>query len=538
MRKTTWIQIVAAAALLSAAEASAQVITAGDQAPLELTLERMVELGLRDSYRVRHLQLEVERTRSLLSAERAGLKSRVSLTVAAPEFQKISDNKWNSTLQRNELVREDTRRFQMDLSVRQPVILFGYPTNGVLSLNNRVYRYTQVDGDLRDTTFYNRYFIAYDQPLFQPNRMKNDLEEAELNLEKAELRYKSDVVAAIDDLATDYFDLVSDAFRRDRANEFARDLTMAIEAVREVVATAPVRAGDLDLLKVELANAHEAESQAANNLRNREQTIKERLQLPAGTPVSLQSGLDVVPVKVDVGEAIRLASTLTPRMRQLNIATRENEIRLDETKGNNAFRMNLGLTYGREVQDPRFQSLWSDPRNSYTVAVNATVPIWDWGERKHRIQAQQFSLDRATLSEQQTLSEIETEVRNLVASLDDFGRRTKTMLDTLTLAHELTETTVSRYRSGEVGLSDLMQALSRESTTASNLLNTFQGYQRTLRRLKEVTFFDFEAGLPIVERFKIAPVRGVAQEPASQMPTNPTSETSKAPGIANRIHRP
>jgi len=538
MRKTTWIQIVAAAALLSAAEASAQVITAGDQAPLELTLERMVELGLRDSYRVRHLQLEVERTRSLLSAERAGLKSRVSLTVAAPEFQKISDNKWNSTLQRNELVREDTRRFQMDLSVRQPVILFGYPTNGVLSLNNRVYRYTQVDGDLRDTTFYNRYFIAYDQPLFQPNRMKNDLEEAELNLEKAELRYKSDVVAAIDDLATDYFDLVSDAFRRDRANEFARDLTMAIEAVREVVATAPVRAGDLDLLKVELANAHEAESQAANNLRNREQTIKERLQLPAGTPVSLQSGLDVVPVKVDVGEAIRLASTLTPRMRQLNIATRENEIRLDETKGNNAFRMNLGLTYGREVQDPRFQSLWSDPRNSYTVAVNATVPIWDWGERKHRIQAQQFSLDRATLSEQQTLSEIETEVRNLVASLDDFGRRTKTMLDTLTLAHELTETTVSRYRSGEVGLSDLMQALSRESTTASNLLNTFQGYQRTLRRLKEVTFFDFEAGLPIVERFKIAPVRGVAQEPASQIPTSPTSATSKAPGIANRIHRP
>ncbi len=505
MRQLICVQALALVGALVAGDVSAQVVAPEGQPPVELTLDRMVSLGLRDSFRVRHLQLEVERTRSLLTAERAGLKSRVSLNIAAPQFQAISDNKWNSTLQRNELVREDTRRFQMDLSVRQPVILFGYPTNGVLSLNNRVYRYTQVNDDGRDTTFYNRYFVAYDQPLFQPNRMKNDLEEAELNLEKAELRYKSDVIAAVDDLATDYFDLVSDAFRRDRANEFARDLTLAMAAVREVVANAPTRAGDLDLLQVELANAREAESQAASNLRTREQTIKQRLQLPAAALVSVRSALDVVPVKVDVTEAIRLASTLTPRMRQLSIATRENEIRLAETKGNNAFRMNLEATYGREVQDPRFQNLWSEPSNSYTVEVNATVPIWDWGERKHRVQAQQYSLDRANLSEEQTLSEIETEVRNLVASLDDFGRRSRTMLDTLTLAHELTETTVSRYRSGDVGLSDLMQALSRESTTASNLLNAFQGYQRTLRRLKEVTFFDFEAGMPLVERFNIAP---------------------------------
>jgi outer membrane protein TolC len=499
-----YLRIVAVAALVVCARpAAAQVLTTGATQPLNLTLERMVELGLRDSYRVRQLQLEVERTRSLLSAERAGLKSRVSLNISAPQFQAISDNKWNSVLQRNELVREDTRRFQADLSIRQPVILFGYPTNGVLSLNNRVYRYTQVDGEERDTTFYNRYFIAYDQPLFQPNRMKNDLEEAELDLEKAELRYRADVVGAIDDLSQDYFDLVADAFRRDRANEFARDLTLAMEAVREVVANTPGRAGDLDLLQVELANAREAESQSANNLRNREQTIKQRLQLPAATSVAVDADLELTPIQVDPEEAVRLASKLTPRVRQLTIATRENEIRLDETRGNGAFRMNLGVTYGREVQDPRFQNLWTDPRNSYTVEVNATVPIWDWGERRHRIQAQQFSLDRAKLSEEQTLSELETEVRNLAASLEDFGRRTQTMLETLRLAHELTETTVTRYRAGEVGLSDLMQALSREATTGNNLLNAYQGYQRTLRRLKEVTFFDFEAGLPIVERFNI-----------------------------------
>ncbi len=63
-----------------------------------------------------------------------------------------------------------------------------------------------------------------------------------------------------------------------------------------------------------------------------------------------------------------------------------------------AFRMNLGLTYGREVQDPVFRRLWAEPRNSYTVIVSATVPIFDRGERRLRVQAQQHSVQRARLS--------------------------------------------------------------------------------------------------------------------------------------------
>jgi outer membrane protein TolC len=472
--------------------------------PVELTLERMVELGLRDSYRVRQLQLEVERTRSLLQAEQAGLKSRVSLNISAPQFQAISDNKWNSTLQRNELVREDTRRYQMDLSVRQPVILFGYPTNGVLSLNNRVYRYTQIDGEDRDTNFYNRYFIAYDQPLFQPNRMKNDLEEARLNLEKAELKYQSDVVAVIDDLATDYYDLVSDAYKREAAEAFMEDLDAAHGAAREVVAKTPTRSSESELLQVELANAREAVSQMVSNLRNREETIKQRLQLPNGTVVSVKPNLDVTPVTVDPEEAVRLATQSTPRVRTLAIGTRENEIRLDETRGNNAFRMNLGITYGREVQDPRFQNLWQDPRNSYTVEVNATVPIWDWGQRRHQIQAQQFSLDRAKLSEEQVRSEIETDIRNLVTTLQDYSKRLVTMQETLTLARQLTSSSLARYRAGELGLVELLQAITRESTTSTNYLNAFMGYSRTLRRINEVTFHDFERGVSVVERFGVS----------------------------------
>ena len=97
--------ITAVLALLVLSAASRPLDAQVQDHELELTLELMVELGLRDSYRVRQLQLEVERTRSLLRAQQARLKSRVDLQLATPEFQAITDYKWNSTLQRDELIQ-------------------------------------------------------------------------------------------------------------------------------------------------------------------------------------------------------------------------------------------------------------------------------------------------------------------------------------------------------------------------------------------------------------------------------------------------
>ncbi len=489
-----------------------QLPGAGGQT-IELTLERMVELGLRDSYRVRQLKLEVERTRSLLKAAQAGLKSRVDLNIAAPEFQAISENKWISELQRNELIAENTRRFQTDLSIRQPVILFGFPTNGTLSLNNRVYRYTQIDGDEYDVRYYNRYFLGYDQPLFQPNEMKNDLEEAQLDLEGSELSYQDDVVEMIDELAGDYFELLEDAQRQELAADVVRDLEAAATAARDIIAASPARAIELDQLRVELANAREDYNQSGSSLRLQTENLKQQLRLPAATTLTIRPTLEVRPVVVEPTRAIELARTLAPRLRQLAIQLRENEIRLDETKGQDGFRMNVGFTYGREMQDPLFRNLMQEPRNSYTVDVTARVPLWDWGQRRHRIQAQEHSLERVQLSIEEAQSDIETRVRSQVRSLEEYRQRLVNMQENRELASKTTESTLERYRAGEVTLVDLLQTIDREASTSENFLDAFMGYQQTLRQLKELTYYDFEHNMPLVERFAVTAGTAPAASP-------------------------
>ena|GEM_PF-3433298 len=73
------------------------------------TRDRAVELALRNSYQVRQLRLNIKRNTRRLEAERANLKSKVYLDFQAPEFQAISDYKWNSEQQKYETIKENTR---------------------------------------------------------------------------------------------------------------------------------------------------------------------------------------------------------------------------------------------------------------------------------------------------------------------------------------------------------------------------------------------------------------------------------------------
>lgn len=494
---------------LALAVAVAMAAPAQGQTPadtVELTLERMVELGLGDSYRVRQLRLGVERRRALLRAQQADLRSRVYLNIATPEFRAISDEKWNSDLGRNEIIYTNTRLWELDLSVRQPVMLLGYPTNGYLSLNNRVYRYSQL-GDKDEVNYYNRYFVAYEQPFFQPNAMKNNLEGARLALESAELDYLDDVVSVIDDLADDYYDLFEDAFQIRVADDRVEALEQVGQIAGEMAEQSPARSVDVDQLEVELANAREQAQQARSSFRLQAADIKQRLRLEPSDSIVLEPVVEVRPVAVDVDRAIRLAKTLVPRMREIEISRRRGEINLEETKGRNSFRLNVALSYGREMQDPRFQELWGEPRNSYTVRVNGYVPIWDWGARRNRVEAQEYSIQQTDLRMEEAHTQIETNVRGVVRNLAEFEERALNMESNLELARRNTAAALTRYRAGEASLLDVIQTINQQAATTVNFLDAYLGYRSSLMRLQELTYYDFEYDASLLERFDIDPSR-------------------------------
>ena len=493
-----WIGAALVASLALGAPLAAQ------RTPVEMTLERMVDLSLSNSFRIQNLNLSIERTRHRLSAEEARLRSNVSLNLSAPQFESSADPRWNSTLGRDEIIHETTRRWEGNLSIRKPLILFGYPTNGYLSLNNRVYRYVQINNDgARDLRYYNRYFVRYTQPLFQPNSLKNDLEEAQLDLEDSELDFYDDVVEIVDDLSDDYFELFEDAYDRVINETLVANLRLAVAAAEDVAQADLQRGIDVDQARVELANAEQQLEESLSDFRIQAASLKTRLNLAESDSITLSPVIMVNPVRIDVEQATQFALQLTPRMRQLDIQYRQNELNLDQTKGRNSFRVNLNFSYGRENQDPRFGAIFGSPTNTYSVDVNASIPIWDGGERSARIRSSEISVRQTALrieeAETQIISNVENEVRNVT----EFQNRALSMEENLDLASGLAASTLDLYIEGSASIFDVLQTFRTEAATAENLLDAYLGWRSSLLRIQRTTYYDFELGLPVLERYGV-----------------------------------
>jgi len=483
----------------------------GDAAPqardaqvIDLTLERMVQMSLSSSYDVRRLNLEIQRDQLNLRAYQARLKSSVDMDLTVPAFSLTSEPKWNSDLGRNEIIQENTRRWEGELSIRQPVILFGYPTNGYLSFNNRMYRYNQIsDEGVEDVNYYNRYYIRYTQPLFQPNRLKNDLEQAELSLESTELEFYGDVVDIVGEVSEDYFDLFEEHYQRNINRALVENLERALEIALELAAADTTRAMEVSQVQVELANARERVQSSESSIRLEAASVKRSLGLADSDSIAIDPVARLAPVPIDMDQAVRLAMELTPRMRELDISLRNSEIRLEETRSRGGFRMDLSMSYGRERRDEIFDKIWVDPDNSYTVNLEAYVPIWDWGERKNRIAASRIGIDQTRLRIEEAETQIVSNVRNEVLNVQDRENRTMAMQENLALARGVTEASFQRYSEGSITAVDLMLSLRREADTAENFLQAYLGWRDSLRQLQQLTYWDFERQMPVLEHFGV-----------------------------------
>jgi outer membrane protein TolC len=503
---------------------------AGGAQVVDLTLERMVDLTLSRSYQIRRLNLEIQRDQFNLHAERARLKSSVDLDLTVPAFRLTSEPKWNSDLQRDEIVQENTRRWEGELSVRQPLILFGYPTNGYFSFNNRMYRYNQIDDDgIEDVRYYNRYYLSYTQPLFQPNGLKNDLEQAEMSLEGTQLEFYEDVVNIVDNVAGDYYDLFEERVIQDIYTDLANNLQRALEMAQTMAEGDPARAIEVDQIQIELANALENIQSAESSYRLDAASVKRDLGLADTDSIAVDPQFILQPVPIDMDEAIQYAMELTPRMRQLGMSLRNSEIRLEDTKSRGGFRMDLNMSYGRERMDEEASNLWVDPDNSYTVNVNAYVPVWDWGERKARIASSEIGIQQSHLRMEEAELQIVSNVRNEVLNVLDREARTLAMSENLELAREVSETSFQRYEDGAISALDLILSLRREADTAENFLEAYLGWRGSLRRVQEMTFFDFERGVPVLERFRV-------QDRLPQNGLLGSVETLPNPGNQGRNH--
>ena len=473
---------------------------------IHLSLDSAVDIAMKNSYRIKQLELGIRETRFWLKSERAALKSKVYMNLMTPEFDSVSDSKWNSTLGMNEIIRQNTRRWQMDLSVKQPVILLGRPTNGYLSLNNKVYRYLQKENGFEDVDYYNRFFIRYEQPLFRPNELKNDIEYAELNVKREELGYIRDRVNLANDISYEYYDLYELVDRSMTYSRYVDELEEIYNIAHASALQDTTQKIDEIRARVELTNAQEMLMKNLSTLRLRKLNMKQRLRIDVQDSLTVEHTVSLKPIDVDYDQALEYGYTLRPHIRLLNIEKKRREIILDNAHGWDSFHMELEVTLGFEKNDDIYRALWDKYDNSYSVSLNVYIPVWDWGRQKSNLEAQRVYVRQADLNIEENLDSIKSSLSTTLTNLTDYQQRALNLQKSVALAQEISDLSIQQYRNNKISLHGVLQIVDKQRETELNFLDAYLGYRRTLQSLKSLTYYDYEENVSLLDKFR--PVAG------------------------------
>ena len=84
-------------------------------------------------------------------------------------------------------------------------------------------------------------------------------------------------------------------------------------------------------------------------------------------------------------------------------------------------------------------------------------------------------------------------------NLMEYQARFNNMQEGLALAEEVTALSINDYKDGESSLQDILQIITRHRETEIKRLEAFIGYKRAYMELVNLTYFDFEKSMSVME---------------------------------------
>ncbi len=457
-----------------------------------LTLEKALDIAETGSPDLKRSMLNLERFQKSLEAQRAALKSRFSLDVSPVMFSRnrrfdnrVSEWYTNENFETSALFR-----------VEQPILL----TDGTLSLTNE-FGWASSFSDATNTeseVFYNNLYLNFNQPLFTYNRQKLELKELELNFENANISYAMQRLNLERNVTEFFYNVYMAQMNLNIAKEELANTQESHDIIKNKVEAGLAAQEELYQAELNLATAKSSLQNQQVAFENAKDQLKLYLGMDLYEDFSILADVAVNPVPVDLEKAIEtgLESRMELRQREIDIASSQFE--LIRTKSLNEFRGDVNLRLGISGDNPNLDQIFEAPTNSPSVAVSFNIPLFDWGEKKARIAAQEAAVESQKLS-------LTDEQNQIIIGIRQSFRNLQNQLNQIEIAEqsqknaELTyEINLERYENGDLTGMDLnlyqTQLSERKIAYAQALIN----YKIELLNLKIQSLYDFEEGEPIL----------------------------------------
>ena len=458
-----------------------------------LTLESALEIARNNSPDIRRSLLNLERSEQSLKAQNAALKSQFSLNLTPISYNRnrafdTFNSVWNTNT--------TTESFGT-FTVAQPIL----PTDGTIRLINRFgwqNSTSEFKGNLTNKSFSNNLYLSVTQPLFTYNRTKLELQGLELDLENAQLSYAMQKLNLEKQVTQFFYNVYLAQMKLSVSQDELANTQKSYEITQNKVTAGIAAKEELYQAELNYATAKSDVQNAQVSLDNFKDQFKQYIGMDIMTEITVMTDVKFNPVTVDLAKAIDHGQNSRMELRQREIDVENAQFTLIQTKGLNEFRGDLSFSVGIIGDDEKLQNIYKNPTNNPKFSVAFNVPLWDWGEKKARIKAQEAVIETSKLSFDQEKTQISVDIRSVYRSLQNQVSQIDIAEQSEKNANLTYEINLERYANGDLTSMDLNLFQTQLSNKKMAYAQALIDYKIELLNLKIQSLFDFEKNEAII----------------------------------------
>ena len=463
-----------------------------------ITLEQALEIAGKGSPSLQSSLYNLERTTETLNAQRAALKSQFSLNVNPIEYSNSRkfDTRYSQWFTNQSMTSSGTFR------VDQPILY----TDGKISLVNQ-FGWQSNLSDASGVTnenkaFFNNLNLSLTQPLFTYNRTKLQIKNLELDNENAMLSYAMQRLTLEKNVSQFFYNVYLAQMSLSIKREELSNTEKSHEIIKNKVDAGLAAKEELYQSEVNLATSKSAVQSGQVTLENAKDLFKQYVGMDIAEEIAVMTDVTVTPIDVDGKKALEhgLASRMELRQRQINVET--SQFDLITVKASNEFRGDMVLSMGLSGDNPNLENIFDKSTKSPRISLGFNVPIFDWGQRKARIRAQEAIINSQKLNLSNQETQIKIDIRQVVRNLTNLKNQIEIALQNQKNSQLTYDINLERYKNGDLTSMDLnlfqVQLSDKKMAYAQSLIN----YKVELLNLKIQSLFDFTTNEAVVpEKF-------------------------------------
>ena len=367
-------------------------------------------------------------------------------------------------------------------------------TGGTLSLFSDLSRIDQF-GAVQSLTWYSRpVTLSYYQPLFTYNQFKWDKKIEPKEYEKGKRNYLETMEGITINAVYAYHNLLLAKMNNEISKSNFENSGRMLRIAKERLMLGNVTKADYLQLELRMLNDSIAINESAVSVREAQMALNSILGYDESFEVVpvLESDLPDIQMDYDLVMTKSLENSSFTLRNEIDLLNAESNVA--SAKASRGFSFALNARFGMSKTGPEFLQAYKNLLDQEVVGVTFSIPIFDWGLGKGKVQKAKAAQEVVKAQVQQSENDFRRQMFTVVSQFNNQRQQCMVSRRAMLIASERYDLTMHRFKEGNASVTDLNMAQTENDSAVRQYISDVCNFWAYYYGLRQYTLYDFISG--------------------------------------------